>query len=120
MWEPATIYNQNPSILGWSCGNLVGSTNDVARFFYDLCDPDTNTTLLSPASKDEMQRMQLLTTGWQAGRLDYGAGIMRLDPDRNKQHFWSKGPRDWGYTPSLRAGWSVVMNSDASENYAAY
>merc|ERR1711972_496706 len=28
MWDPATIYNQNPSILGWTCGNLVGTTQD--------------------------------------------------------------------------------------------
>lgn len=136
-WEAATIYNQNPGMLGWSCGNLVGNTNDVARFFYDVFDPDTQTKIISEAARDEMKRLQLLTKGWEAGRLLYGAGTMQLSPDRNKNHSWSKGPADWGvtfghggdtygfqsfqgYTPTLRAAWSVVMNSDSGTNYAAY
>lgn len=84
-----------------------------------------------------MTQVKVLTTGWAAGHLEYGTGIMALDPDRNRNHSWPKGPADWGYTfghggdtygfqsfqgytPTLRAGWSVVMNSDSDRNYAAY
>jgi hypothetical protein len=124
-------------MLGWTCGNLVGNTNDVARFFFDLFDPDSDERLLSVASRDQMKQLSLLTKGWLAGKLEYGAGIMPLDPDKNKNHSWPKGPSDWGftfghggdtygfqsfqgYTPTLRAAWSVVMNSDSHLNYAAY
>jgi len=137
MWEKTTVYDQNPSILGWSCGNLVGNTNDVARFFYDLFDPATDSKVVSEASRQVMMQVKLLTTGWAAGHLMYGAGIMALDPDRNKAHTWPKGPADWGYTfghggdtygfqsyqgytPTLNAAWSVVMNSDTELNYAGF
>lgn len=136
-WEKTVIYDQNPSILGWSCGNLVGTTLDVARFFYDLFDPGTDSKLVSEASSDEMKQVKMLTTGWAAGHLNYGAGIMALSPDRNKAHAWPKGPSDWGftfghggdtygfqtfqgYTPTLHAAWSVGINNDANRNYAGY
>lgn len=138
MWEATTIYNQNPSMLGWTCGNLVANTNDVARFFYDVLAPDSETKILSEALRDQMVQLKALTTGWLAGDLMYGAGIMSLCPDRNHAHHsWKKGPSDWGYTfghggdtygfqsfqgytPTLRAAWSVVVNSDSDKNYASY
>jgi len=136
MWDPATIYNQNPSILGWTCGNLVGTTQDVARFFFDLFDPDSPSKIVSASAQETMQQAKVMTTGWGGGRLRYGAGIMTMDFERNRVHDFDKGPLDWGYTfghggdtygfqsiqgytPTFRGGWSIVMNSDSEANYAA-
>lgn len=33
------VFNQNPSILGWTCGNLIGSARDVATFFLRFVGP---------------------------------------------------------------------------------
>merc|ERR1712154_311696 len=36
-WGKAThLWDQNPSIMGWSCGGLMANTGDFAKFFYDL------------------------------------------------------------------------------------
>jgi len=34
------IYNQSSTVLGWSCGNIVGTAGDVASFLWDLLGPD--------------------------------------------------------------------------------
>merc|ERR1712007_409614 len=48
------IYEQNPSIVCYTCGNMVGSTRDVATIFYDLLAPRSNHSLVSEASLSEM------------------------------------------------------------------
>jgi D-alanyl-D-alanine carboxypeptidase len=36
---PVTIFNQDASVLGWTCGNLIAPASEVARFFHDLVGP---------------------------------------------------------------------------------
>lgn len=78
------LYDQNPSVLGWTCGNLVGTTRDVAQFFYDLLHPESNHPLVSPQSRDEMTSFQLLSSGWAKGWLNYGAGLIQRDITGNE------------------------------------
>jgi hypothetical protein len=35
-----TVYNQSSTILGWTCGNIVGTTSDLASFVWDLLGPN--------------------------------------------------------------------------------
>jgi len=36
----AEIYDQDASIMGWTCGYATSSALDVARFYYDLLGPE--------------------------------------------------------------------------------
>ena len=77
LWPQVPIFDQHPSILGWTCGNMVGATKDVAAWFYDLLAPDTaNPKIVSDAARAEMMRLETLTAGWAKGKLKYGAGLM--------------------------------------------
>jgi hypothetical protein len=72
-----TYYDQSDSTLGWTCGNMVGSASDVAKFFYDLLDSNSKTPIVSDSSRQEMTTFQLLSKGWFAGHLRYGTGLMQ-------------------------------------------
>jgi len=127
LWPQVPIFDQNPSILGWTCGNMVGATKDVAAWFYDLLDPDTaNPKIVSDAARAEMMRLETLTAGWAKGYLKYGAGLME-----NKVSRTTKGPDDWGYSighegqtfgfysangyiPKAKAGFSFAINTDGA------
>jgi len=118
---------QNPTIMGWSCGGLNANTRDMARFFYDLLDESSPNPLVSAAARTEMSNLKPLTTGYF--RVDYGAGLMDTAPPRYNQPT-TKGPEDWGYIighigetfafhavngymPKAKAALSIVTNSDA-------
>jgi hypothetical protein len=45
MWE------QDSSIMGWTCGYLVASAKDVAKFYWNLLGP--NNSILSPEALKE-------------------------------------------------------------------
>jgi len=128
-WEKTTIYDQNPTILGWTCGNMVASPKDVARFFYNLLDEDAagnSTGLLSSSSRKEMTDFKALTTGWGSGYLRYGAGLMDLsygfdykNPQNRIKVQGHEGDTygfvsSQGYIPSLKGAYSVVTNIDQS------
>merc|ERR1711976_953649 len=51
-WPDTLIGPQNPAILGWTCGSMVGTTLDVARFYFDLLGPEA--VLVSTASRAEL------------------------------------------------------------------
>merc|ERR1719171_2995200 len=122
-----TLYTQNPTIMGWSCGGMNANTGDFAKFFYDLLDEASPKPLVSAASRKEMTRLKPLTTGYF--KVDYGAGIMdSAAPEYNKPT--TKGPDDWsyivghigetfgfhainGYLPKAKAAISIVTNTDA-------
>merc|ERR1711920_969841 len=119
-WEQTTIYDQNPSILGWTCGNMVASPRDVAKFFYELLDDtiehDRTSQLLTDASRKEMVNFHTLTSGWNAGRLKYGAGLMELSygfSRENRVHVQGHEGDTYGflssegYVPTLKGGYSV-------------
>merc|ERR1711879_475527 len=50
-WPDAKIFEQNPSILGWTCGNMVASPQDIAKFFYNLLHSGAAHPLLSENAK---------------------------------------------------------------------
>lgn len=123
------LYDQNPSVLGWTCGNLVGTTRDVAQFFYDLLHPDSDHPLVSPRSRDEMTTFQLMTSGWASGWLNYGAGLIQRDITGNEWIGPLENPGRWGfdvghkgntygtvtsqgYLESLGLAYSVASNID--------
>merc|ERR1711966_581443 len=68
-----SLWDQSPSILGWSCGGMIANTGDVARFFWDLVAPASTHKIVSDASLKEMSNMKPLNTGHFV--VDYGAGL---------------------------------------------
>jgi len=124
----ATIMEQNPTILGWTCGHMVGSAGDVGKFFHDLLDENTTRPIVSPAALFEMKRFKPLTLGWGGGSLWYGAGLMASAVSMNKS-YQPVHPDQWGfyvghggltygfssnqgYLPQAQAGFSVTSNTD--------
>lgn len=131
MFGDAIIADQNPSILGWTCGHMIGTAGDVATFFYDLFDSSSEHRILNDTSLKEMTRLTPLTTGWSTG-MYYGAGLMPVANNQNRSHWPSPGEWGWsmghggmtygfasfqGYDFKARAGWSVVTN--VGNNYFA-
>jgi len=129
-WPKTTIYEQNPSILGWTCGNMVASPRDVAKLFYHLLDSDVAHAdpkpLLSDSSREQMTDVKELTTGWNAGHLAYGAGLMALNyfPQGHKsgEKVFVQGHEgdtygflsSQGYVPSMHGAFSVASNVDTN------
>jgi CubicO group peptidase (beta-lactamase class C family) len=121
-----TLYEQNPTIMGWTCGGMNANTGDLAKFFYDLLDESSPNPLVSASARTEMSRLKPLTTGHF--KVDYGAGLMdSAAPVYNKPT--TKGPDDWGYIlghigetfafhavngyiPKAKGAISIVTNSD--------
>jgi len=95
--QVVTIFNQHPSILGWTCGHMVGTAGDVARFFYDLFDPHASHPIVSNLSLSEMTLSKPLSMGCGRG-LRYGAGIMETSMSQN-----------WSYQPSHRSQWGWYL-----------
>jgi len=125
--QGVTLWDQNPSIMGWSCGGLNANTGDLAHFFYDLLDDSSPNPLVSKAALKEMTNLKPLTTGYF--RVDYGAGLMDSAAPKYNQPT-SKGADDWsyiighigetfayhaisGYLPKAKAAISIVTNSDS-------
>lgn len=92
-----TIFDQHPSILGWTCGHMVGAAGDVSRFFFDLFNPQFSHSIVSDASLSEMTRTKPLSKGW-GSQLKYGAGIMEAPFSRNRS-----------YQPSNRSQWGWYL-----------
>jgi len=130
-WPKTTIFEQDPSIFGWTCGNLVSSPKDVAKFFYNLLDSDVAhaeaAPLISDSSRTEMTRMGTMSTGWNAGRLKYGAGLMTLNYHAGTGHYGDRTvvlghegdtygfSSSQGYITSLKGAYSVASNVDNSK-----
>jgi len=69
-----TIWNQSSTILGWTCGNLVATTQDVANFFWELLGPNSN--LLPESTVTSMKKCDVVNTGWGKKFIAYGTGVM--------------------------------------------
>jgi len=123
------IFDQNPTILGWTNGNMVGRTSDVSKWWYDLEDLDSTTPIVSNASRAEMNRVVALDTGMLKG-IPYGAGVMKLPfsfqyfPDDYDSWGYYLGHAGEtygfsslnGYMLGARAGFSVAANADDSQS----
>jgi CubicO group peptidase (beta-lactamase class C family) len=124
--DPSTpILKQYGNILGWTCGNLVGTTRGMASWMWDLL---VRRSILGDKGFALMADVKPISFGWGKPWLNYGAGLFVQQVDlKHIQH-----PRlgDWGatighggdtygfisdqgYIPQLNATWSWVGNSDA-------
>lgn len=118
-WPTTTIYDQDPTILGFTCGNMVASPRDVARFFHDLLGQQT---LVSNASRAIMTDFRTATTGWSAGHLQYGAGLMIKEyghvTDKVVVHGHEGDTYGFisaqGFIPELGGAFSLATNVDNS------
>ena len=74
----AKVWAQDGSVLGWTCGNLLTTARDEARFLWDLL-ADPSNPIVSAASRAEMAGVRPLTQGWASSPpywLQYGTGLM--------------------------------------------
>lgn len=127
-----SIYTQPANILGWTCGNLMASTLDMARFFWELL---IKRSVLSESSLHLMMETRDISFGFgRVGnlvQLRYGAGLMTQQSDYwqiyHSEAPWTYG--DWGttighggdtfgfasdqgYIPQLNATFSWAANSE--------
>jgi len=125
-WDNAIIGPQNAAILGWTCGSMVGTARDVARFYYDLMGPGNS--LVSEESRKELIHFKPLSKGWiPKGGLNYSAGFEEKDYSlgskiiHGSKHFsygWGHGGVTYGFQadqafiPRANASFSVVSNTD--------
>ena len=79
------VWEQDGSILGWTCGNLLTSARDYARFLWDLLADPTN-PIVSAASRAAMSDVRPLDVGWAARALQYGTGLMVQSVSRYDSH----------------------------------
>ena len=63
------LYNQDASILGWTCGNLAASAHDVAKFYWNLLSPYATNKVVSAESLKTMQEWNTLDFGWAKGSI---------------------------------------------------
>lgn len=124
--QPVTLFDQDASILGFTCGNMVASPSNVARFFYHLFDEDgskmNGEEIISRDSASIMRKTKKLSKGWAAGVLKYGAGIEgnTYGGYHNGEAVVTYGHEGAtfaflsasGYAEDLKGGYSLVINSD--------
>lgn len=71
------IWDQDQSIMGWTCGYAISSCRDVAKFYFDLLGPEPK--ILSAEAVATMQEFNKTDLGWSANFLMYGAGLMTMN-----------------------------------------
>jgi CubicO group peptidase (beta-lactamase class C family) len=123
--SPVKVFRQDASILGWTLGNCVAPTLDMARFMYALLGPVSE--ILSASGVALMRQMNLIDVGWEAGHLEYGRGLMvqsvsskSAKPARLEDvgSYIGHGGDTYGFVseqgffPSLNATISVGRNDD--------
>lgn len=79
------IYNQDQSIMGWTCGFAIASARDVARFYFDLLGPDKK--IVSEELVAEMQKFSRLDVGWSHDFIDYGGGLFVINAGSRKKNY---------------------------------
>lgn len=132
------LFKQDASVLGWTCGNAVANGLDTARFYFELLGP--NEKIVSKKSLDWMREVSLITVGWAKDSLEYGGGLMCMDPGDlvYGHHHHSPEPHnhtssylghggdtygflsDNGFYPELNASISVIINQDHDPIYPTY
>ncbi len=60
--------------MSWTAGFAITSARDVAKFYWDLLGPERY--LLSEESLKKQTSFELLDSGYNAGLLPYGGGLM--------------------------------------------
>lgn len=126
-WLYATIYDQDASMNGWTCGNVISNTKDLAQFWVDLLDEEAKDALVSDTLRKEMCRYEKETQGTLPGS-SYGAGLQIGHAGRHHGHrivnvsdpafFWGHNGDTYGFLaeggflPVFKAGFQVVLNRD--------
>lgn len=119
------IVNTSASILGWTCGNLVGTSRGMASWMWELL---VARSVVGSKALHIMADVQPISSGWGKPWLDYGAGlfVQQLDFTKLRQplHYGDWGTTlghggdtygfisDQGFIPQLNATFSWVGNSD--------
>eukprot|EP00656_Telonema_subtile_P051150 TRINITY_DN6819_c0_g1_i1.p1 TRINITY_DN6819_c0_g1~~TRINITY_DN6819_c0_g1_i1.p1 ORF type:complete len:369 (-),score=41.33 TRINITY_DN6819_c0_g1_i1:61-1167(-) len=130
----AELYDQDASILGWTCGNVAASGLDVARFYYNVLGPSPS--IVTAASVEIMKDWSVLNVGWARGCIDYGHGLMiqnvspnisyRLPPVEHVASYVGHGGDTYGFLsdngwfPTLETAISVIVNQDSDYDYPSY
>jgi len=121
--EPHTVAVQNSSITGFTCANSVTNPLTMARFQYALLH---ERSVVSHESLKEMETVELLNSGWAAGYLQYGLGLIQASENR---YFGTLNFTTWGdyighgglvygfssqqaYYWGVNATMSIVFNTD--------
>ena len=127
------LWGQDASVLGWTCGNVIGSAKEVASFYYDLLGPPQS--IVNAASLKTMSTMSPLSRGWAEGEISYGYGLMIQNVNvHNRQlptlslpgsYIGHAGDTyafisDNGWFPALNASISVIVNQDSDFRYPSF
>lgn len=121
------IWDQDQSIMGWTCGYGIAAPRDVAKFFFDLLGPKGD--ILSTQSIETMYNFNTTDLGFQAGMMHYGGGLMAQSASQKRigpQSFNLSDPAVYighvgatygfksthGFFPSLNASVSAIVNVD--------
>lgn len=120
------IVNTSANILGWTCGNLAGTSRGMASWMWELL---YARSVVGAKAFELMSAVQPISSGWGKPWLDYGAGLFAQQLDfkktREPLHYGDWGTTlghggdtygfisDQGFIPQLNATWSWVGNSDS-------
>lgn len=110
------LWQQDASVLGYTCGNCIASAHDAARFFYALLGP--NPSIVSQESLKMMTQLRTLNEGWAAGHILYGTGLMIQNMSPKQMYAWrragNKGPTPANFSASYigHAGDTYAFQSD--------
>jgi len=67
VYGEAELFAQDASILGWTCGYLIASARDVAKFYWNLLSPHSSDRIVSEESLKIMQEFNTIDKGWAMG-----------------------------------------------------
>jgi len=129
------LWEQDASVLGFTCGNCIASAHDAAKFYYQLLGPTPS--IVSESSVKMMKEMRTLDSGWAKGGIDYGTGLMIQNMSPKQREEWIIKSRhhtpvplnmsgsyighagdtyafqsDNGFFPAYNASISIVVNQD--------
>lgn len=119
------IVNISANILGWTCGNLAGTSRAMALWMWELL---VARSIVGAKALELMADVRPISYGWGHPWLDYGAGLFVQQLDfkqlRRPWHYGDWGTTlghggdtygfisDQGFIPQLNATFSWVGNSD--------
>lgn len=115
----AEIWDQDYSIMGWTCGYACATARDVAKFYYDLLGPEGK--IVSQERLKEMKNFTMCDLGWSANVLSYGGGLFESYPGETRSpssYYIGHGGHTYGYQstqgffPALNASMSIIANQD--------
>lgn len=107
---PVAVYNQSASILGYTSANLVATTRDAARWFWDLVGPSPK--VLPPEAMRVMTDFRPLDKGWMPGVYQYGAGLMLGNVASS-----APSPPEWGQWGSFVGHPGQVLGFESMQGY---